>query len=367
MTIEFAWIALWLAILPAVVGFVNLWLLRAPAGRVPEHTLVSILVPARDEAANIAACLDHALAQTGAAVEVLVMDDGSTDGTDAIVRGYADRDARVRLLAAPALPDGWSGKMHACARLAEAARGTHLLFIDADVRLEPGAAAGLAGHAAAHDLALVSGVPKQSILTWGEGVTVPIINLLLIGYLPGGGRAFTRHPGFAAGCGQMMMFERRAYEAVGGHGAVRTTLHDGLKLSRLLRKAGHRTEIVEGTGIATCRMYRDFGESWRGFLKNAREGMATPIGLPVWTVLLAGAHLWPFFLLPAWQAALALALVFSLRFAISRRVGDPSWTILLHPVAVVVALAIQWTALTRALMGRKEGWKGRAYAAPETT
>jgi hypothetical protein len=268
---------------------------------------------------------------------------------------------------APALPEGWSGKMHACARLADAAKGTHFLFIDADVRLEPHAAAALAGHMARQRLGLVSGVPRQVMLTWGEGVTVPMINLLLVGYLPGGGRAFTRHPGFAAGCGQMMMFERGAYEAVGGHGALRTTLHDGLKFARLLRARGHRTEIVEGSGVATCRMYRDFPESWRGFLKNAREGMATPVGLPVWTVVLAGAHLWPFFLLPAWQAAIALAMVFGLRMSITRRAREPSWTILLHPVAVLVALAIQWTALIRFLMGRKEGWKGRAYAAPEAT
>jgi hypothetical protein len=112
-------------------------------------------------------------------------------------------------------------------------------------------------------------------------------------------------------------------------------------------------------------MYRGFGEAWRGFLKNAREGMATPMGLPVWTVVLAGAHLWPFFLLPAFQAWLALALVFALRAAITRRVGEPYWTVALHPLAVMVALAIQWTALVRALLGRKEGWKGRDYAAPE--
>ena len=362
---DYAWIALALAVFPAVIGAINLRLVRDPQGRVPEGTLVSILIPARNEAANIADCLNHALGQTGVAVEVVVMDDGSTDGTAEIVRGLAARDARLRLIAAPALPEGWSGKMHACARLAEAAKGTHFLFIDADVRLDPHAAAALAGHAAAHRLALVSGVPRQRMLTWGEGVTVPMINLLLIGYLPGGGRAFTKHPGLAAGCGQMMLFERRAYEAVGGHGAVRTTLHDGLKLTRRLRAEGHRTEIVLGANVARCRMYADFGEAWRGFLKNAREGMATPIGLPVWTVVLAGAHLWPFFLLPAWQAAMALAMGFALRMAITKRTGEPSWTILLHPVAVAVALAIQWTALVRFLMGRKEGWKGRAYAAPE--
>jgi glycosyltransferase involved in cell wall biosynthesis len=363
---DYAWIALVLAVFPAVIGAINLALVRDPDGRMPESTLVSILIPARNEAGNIAECLDHALGQFEVKVEVLVMDDGSTDGTAEIVRRYAARDERVRLLEAPPLPEGWSGKMHACAQLAAAARGTHFLFIDADVRLDPLAAAALSGHAASRRLALVSGVPKQRMLTWGEGLTVPMINLLLIGYLPGGGRAFTRHPGFAAGCGQMMLFERGAYEAVGGHGAVRTTLHDGLKLSRLLRRHGHRTEIVQGSGLARCRMYAGFGDAWRGFLKNAREGMATPIGLPVWTVVLAGAHLWPFFLLPAWQAAVALALVFALRYAITTRTGEPGWTILLHPVAVIVALAIQWTALARFLMGRKEGWKGRAYAAPET-
>jgi hypothetical protein len=362
---EYAWVALVLAVFPAVVGAINLCLVRQPEGRVPEGVLVSILIPARNEAANIGECLEHALAQRDARVEVIVMDDGSTDGTADIVRRFAQHDDRVRLLDAPPLPEGWSGKMHACARLAAAARGTHFLFIDADVRLEPQAAAALAGHALEHRLALASGVPRQRILTLGEGLTVPMINLLLIGYLPGGGRAFTRHPGLAAGCGQMMLFERTAYEAVGGHGAVRGTLHDGLTLTRLLRARGHRTEIVLGADIARCRMYAGFAEAWRGFLKNAREGMATPIGLPVWTVVLAGAHLWPFFLLPAWQAALALALVFALRVAITRRTGEPSWTILLHPVAVVVALAIQWTALARFLMGRKEGWKGRAYAAPE--
>ncbi len=366
MTADAPTIALLLAVLPAVIGLINLCLLRAPRGAVPDGTLVSILIPARDEAANIATCIEAALAQRGVAVEVVVMDDGSTDGTPDIVRAIAAHDARLRLVAAPLLPEGWSGKMHACTRLAEAARGTHLLFIDADVTLAPDAAASLAGHAVAHDLGLVSAVPRQRIDTLGEGVTVPIINLLLIGYLPGGGRAFTRLPGLAAGCGQLMMAERQAYAAAGGHAAVRSTLHDGLRLTRRLRAAGYRTEIVAGAGIATCRMYRGFGESWRGFLKNAREGMATPLGLPVWTVVLAGAHLWPFFLLPSTQAVLALALVFALRIAITRRVREPAWTVLLHPVAVVIALAIQWTALVRALMGRKEGWKGRAYAAPET-
>ncbi|MBR0652167.1 glycosyltransferase [Roseomonas terrae] len=360
-----AWIALGLAALPAAIGLVNLLLLRAPRGGGSPDTVVSILVPARDEAASIATCVEAALAQQGVAIEVIVMDDASTDGTPAIVTAIATRDDRLRLLTAPALPLGWSGKMHACARLAEAARGTHLLFIDADVTLAQGTAAALSGHAQAHRLGLVSGVPRQRIGTLGEGLTVPIISLLMVGYLPGGGRAFTRFRSLAAGCGQMMLVERRAYDAAGGHAAIRATLHDGLMLPRRFRATGHRTELVAGAGLATCRMYRGIAEAWRGFLKNAREGMATPFGLPVWTMLLAGGHLWPFLLLPDARAIAALALIFGLRLAVTLRAREPLWTVPLHPFAVVVALGIQWTALVRALLGRHEGWKGRAYAAPE--
>lgn len=354
-------VALVLAAIPAVLGTINLLLLPRVRGVPSAGALVSILVPARDEEANIEACLRAALGSRGVACEVLVMDDGSRDATPAIVRRLAAADPRLRLLSAPALPPGWTGKVHACARLAEAARGTHLLFLDADVRLAPDAAASLAEHAERHGLAMVSGVPRQLIRTLGEALTVPTINLLLLGYLPAGGRAGKNRVSLAAACGQMVLCERAAYEAVGGHGAVRGTLHDGLTLTRRFREAGHRTEMVDGAPLAVCRMYRGFGAAWAGFNKNAREGMATPLGLPVWTVLLAGAHLWPWALLPAPAAVLALLLAFGLRAAVTWRAREPWWTVPLHPLTVVVALAIQWTALARWALGLPPGWKGRAY------
>ena len=193
-----AWICLLLATFPATMAVANLFLVRRAQGAPAPGALVSILIPARNEAANIAACLDAALAATGVAVEVVVMDDGSTDRTAEIVRAYAARDARVRLENAPPLPPGWTGKVHACARLAEAARGTHLLFIDADVRLAADAPARMAGHAAASGAGMVTGVPRQVIGSLGEALTVPMINFLLFCYLPGGGRAFTRRPEMAA-------------------------------------------------------------------------------------------------------------------------------------------------------------------------
>jgi hypothetical protein len=358
-----AWIALLLATFPTAMGLANLMLVRGARGTPAPGTLVSILIPARNEELNIGGCLDHALLSRGVAIEVVVMDDGSADRTAEIVRAYAAMDPRVRLESAPPLPPGWTGKVHACARLAEAARGTHLLFIDADVRLAPGAAASMAGHAARTGTGMVTGVPRQLICSLGEALTVPMINFLLFCYLPGGGRAVTKRPEMAAACGQLLLVERQAYEAAGGHGAIRGVLHDALALARKMRAAGHATEIVEGANLATCRMYDGFWQSWAGFIKNAREGMATPVGLPIWTVMLAGAHLWPFVFLPSGIAVLAVALSLALRTAVTIRVREPWWTIPLHPLAVAVALAIQWTALARSALGKKAGWKGRAYGA----
>lgn len=365
--IDLALIALLLAALPATLGAWNLLMLPRLHldAALPEGVLVAILIPARNEAANIGACLEAALASHGVAVEVIVADDGSEDGTAAIVAAIAARDPRVRMINVPPLPQGWTGKVHACHCLAAAARGTHLLFIDADVRLAAGAAAAMAWHARAHDLAMVSGVPRQRIGSLGEALTVPGINLLLLGYLPGGGRAESRRPDMAAACGQLILCDAAAYRAIGGHEGVRDTLHDGLQLARRFRSHGRRTEVVDGAPLAVCRMYEGFGAAWAGFVKNAREGMATPLGLPIWTVMLAGAHLWPWALLPAWQAIVALALGFGLRAAVTWRAREPWWTVPLHPLTMLVALAIQWDAMLRWVAGRPAGWKGRAY--PATT
>jgi cellulose synthase/poly-beta-1,6-N-acetylglucosamine synthase-like glycosyltransferase len=356
-----AWITLFLALTPLGFGVVNLLMQARARGTPPDGTLVSILIPARDEEANIAACLEAALASSGVAVEVVVMDDGSRDRTAEIVRAIAARDPRVRLETCPPLPSGWTGKVHACQRLADAARGTHLLFLDADVRLAPGAAAAMAGHAATQDIALVTGVPRQEMRTLGELLTVPAINLLMLGYLPGAGRAFTKHPALAAACGQLMLIERRAYDAAGGHAAVRALLHDGIAIARRLREAGFRTEVVHGAPLATCRMYRGFAESWRGFVKNAHEGMATPVGLPVWTTLLLGAHVLPWILLPLIEALVAVLITMGVRAAITARVRETWWTLFMHPATVVVAVAIQWASLVRRLRGKKPAWKGRDY------
>ena len=369
-------VSLALALLPAVVTAANLAILRTPEPPLRSDGLVSILIPARNEAAVIEGTVRAALSSAGIAVEVLVGDDHSTDATAVIVAGLARSDPRLRLVSVPALPEGWTGKNHACTVLAGEARGGHLLFLDADVTLAPNAAAALAAYAGASGAHLVSGVPRQVIGSLGERLTVPMIDFLLIGYLPFGLMRALPTPALGAACGQMILIERAAYAATGGHGAIRTSLHDGVRLPRLFRERGLRTDLVAGHALAACRMYRNFAQAWAGFSKNAHEGMATPRALPIWTALLFGGHVLPWLILvlalglgadgAALVAAGACLVSLATRAAITLVVAEPPATILLHPATVCTALAIQWNVLLRPGRAGKGVWKGRSYPAGGT-
>lgn len=369
------WIAavsLFLALLPLGLGTLNLLLYRRPKAVPPPGSAVSILIPARNEEATIAASVEAALASRGVEVEVVVLDDHSTDRTAEIVRVIAARDPRVRLESAPPLPPGWSGKQHACQALAKLARHPVLLFQDADVRLAPDAARLTCGALLSGRHGLVSGFPLQETGTLAEALVIPLIHVLLLGYLPMLGMRRSGDPRFGAACGQLIAVRREAYRKAGGHAAISASLHDGVTLPRAFRRAGQGTDLFDATGLASCRMYRGWREVWSGFTKNATEGMATPAALPVWTLLLFGGHVLPWILL-GWaaldplpdeaviMAGLAAAAGLLFRLLLMVRFRQSVVGALLHPIGILIMLAIQWAALLRARHGRPSEWRGRAY------
>jgi cellulose synthase/poly-beta-1,6-N-acetylglucosamine synthase-like glycosyltransferase len=368
-----AYAAVALALLPTVVTAVNLAVFRAPppcgSGLRPR---VSLLIPARNEEASIGAALGAALASEGVELEVLVLDDGSTDRTAAIVAAHMYDDARLRLVAAPPLPRGWCGKQHACHVLAGHARHPLLVFADADVCLAPDALARIADLLERRGLDLASGFPLEQTGTLPEALIVPLIHVLLLGYLPIWIARQTRHPAFGAGCGQLMAVRRDAYQRAGGHAAISSSRHDGLMLPRAFRRAGCEADLFDATDLARCRMYRGGREVWQGFAKNATEAMAKPLALPVWTLLLGGGHVLPFFvLLPAlavgsWAAvaasAVAGACVYGTRIVLALRFRQSWLGALLHPLGIALLLALQWSALVAELRGRPAIWRGRAYS-----
>jgi hypothetical protein len=360
-----------LAAVPALLFWRNLLLYRpapaAPIGSVPR---LSLLIPARNEERSIAAALEAALASRGVELEVLVLDDHSEDATAVIVESIAVRDPRVRLLSAPPLPEGWCGKQHACAVLAATAKYPLFAFLDADVRLAPDGLSRLAAFLEGSRADLVSGVPLQETGTFLERLVLPLIHFILLSFLPMRPMRRSTHPAYAAGCGQILLAHRDAYEKAGGHASIRNSLHDGLMLPRAFRRAGLRTDLCDATDLATCRMYRGAAELWQGLTKNATEGLAHPPRIVPITLLLLGGQVLPVTLLAmaAWLplpavflAAAGTLLLYSSRMAGMSCFGQSVLGAVLHPVGVLVLLAIQWHGLLRKAFGRPAAWKGRQY------
>jgi hypothetical protein len=371
MMTALAAVACALAAIPALVFFRNLWVYRPTPPPAENFTpRVSLLIPARNEEHSIAAAVEAALASRGVELEVLVLDDHSEDSTAAIVEAIAARDARVRLVPAPPLPEGWCGKQHACAVLADAARHPLLAFVDADVRLAPDGLARLAAFLHTSGAALVSGVPRQETGTFLERLVLPLIHFILLGLLPMWRMRRTTRPAYAAGCGQLFLAQRWAYEKAGGHAAIRTSLHDGLTLPRAFRQAGLRTDLCDATDLAVCRMYHGPAALWQGLAKNATEGLAHPARIVPITLLLLGGQVLPVALLAAtaWLAtpvlllAAGTLLLYLPRLVGMRRFGQSLLGAMLHPLGVVVLLTIQWHGLLRKLRGRPAAWKGRRYS-----
>jgi glycosyltransferase involved in cell wall biosynthesis len=340
---------------------------------------VSVLIPARNEEAVIGMAIEAVLASRGVDLELIVLDDGSTDATAEIVRGYAERDPRLRLQTAPPLPEGWNGKQHACWTLASLATHDVFCYLDADVRLGSEAIYRMVSElnwvdSAKPDepeLALVSGFPAQETETFLEKLLLPMIHFVLLSYLPLAGERWSRRSGFAAGCGQFMMVRREAYFATGGHSAIPLTMHDGLLLPQLFRRYRFRTAVFDLSKDAVCRMYRGAAAVWSGLAKNATEGMASPTRLPVFTLLLLVGEVLPlplailaftdYFIPPLRFLLAALGFGYAIRLYSSWRYRQSWLGAALHPFGVLVLLVLQWYAFFRKLLRIRATWKDRAY------
>jgi glycosyltransferase involved in cell wall biosynthesis len=346
-----------------------------------EPASVSVLIPARDEGANIRECLDTALAQGPSVLEAIVYDDKSTDDTAVVVRRMASGDGRVRLLAGVDLPPGWCGKNHACARLAEAARGRWLLFLDADARALDGALERLLAEAADRDATMISPWPWLETRSFWESVLMPMLDVLTFSLYPAPLSFVRSDPSLGLVHGACILMRRDVYEAVGGHSTIRGEILEDQRLARLWRERGHRGLCVHGRTAVSVRMYRSLGEIWRGFRKNFYP--AFQHAWSFWGFLFLHATI---FLLPLLSAVhlmnlmnplnpsnplnplnplnlVPLLLLVGIRTVLALRFRHPLWSVLFHPVAEAVLIGIALASWWQCRSGRGVEWKGRQYQA----
>jgi hypothetical protein len=348
-------------VLLAMHTVINARLLRRTPRDGAANELVSVLVPARDEVGRIGACVAAVLASTDVSLELIVLDDGSTDGTADAARAAAGDDDRVRVIVGAEPPDGWLGKPHACARLALHAAGSVLVFLDADVVVAPDGIARTVALLRAAGLDLVSPYPRQVVDSPAERLVQPLLQWSWLTFLPLRLAEISAAPSLTAANGQLLACDASAYRAAGGHASVRHEVVEDVALARAFKRAGLRATVADGTDIATCRMYDGWAELRDGYTKSLWSAFDSPARAGVAASVLAWLYLLP---PAAWigrrsrAGAIGYAAAVAGRAVAAQRTGGRPLDAAAHPASITLLL----TLLGRSLHHRRTGqlrWKGR--------
>lgn len=354
-----------------IIALSNFWMLRRRLhtySAMRRGPRVSILVPARNEQARIRACVESLLAQEYSDFEVLVLDDQSDDDTARILQEY-ERDRRLRVLRGTDPPPGWVGKSWACHQLVQHASGELLLFTDADTRYHPNTLAHAVSALQQENLDLLSIFVKEEVGSWSERLVIPMIPWSILSFLPLVLAYYTPWAAFSAANGQFLLFQRGAYETIGGHEAVRQSAVEDLALVRRVKQHGLRWRLLDGSELVRCRMYENYRQVYEGLTKNLLAAFDYRVGwfilawlwIGVFTfepLVVLGGHLLGISLGESRPALWSVALSLGLWGMTYRRLGYPFALALLYPVSVALMLWLAWGSLMRTLNGRAI-WKAR--------
>ncbi len=332
---------------------------------------VSVVIAARNEERNIEHALGSVLAQRYGPLEVVVVDDRSTDSTGAILDRMAAAGARLRVVHVAELPPGWLGKNHALHLGAAEAAGDYLLFTDADVVMEPDTLARAIGYMRAEGIDHLAAGPRVELPSLALRVFVVLFSLFFaIAFRPWKVRD-PRSPAHI-GVGAFNLVRTEAYRAAGGHRPIRMRPDDDLKLGKLLKKHGFRQDFVIATESLRVEWYRTFGELVRGLMKNGFAG----VDYRVWFVVAATVAQLLVFVLP-WVAvwltggaaqllfAAAVLLAFSMYAGAARGQGVSPLYGVFFPVATVAFLYIVWRATVVTIANDGIDWRGTHYPLDE--
>jgi chlorobactene glucosyltransferase len=331
---------------------------------------VSVLVPARNEERSIEECVRSLLDQSYGCYEVIVLDDSSEDRTGEILGSITD--PRLRVIAGEPLPPGWTGKNRACHRLAEHASGELLIFTDADTIHRDSSVRSCVAFAERSGCGLFSGVPRQRMPTFLERVIVPMPQFLYFAFLPNEWITSKTDERFSATNGQLLCVTREAYDRIGGHNAVRSSILEDVELGRAAKRAGIRTALATAVETVDCRMYRSSKEIIEGFSKNLYPGLgASPVGLLLFIATMLLLFVYPPVAIVAsiargdWSTEslllplLSLLMGAGIRLMIALRFSMPLDQILYQPLGALGAAAIALNSARMYHFSNGPTWKGR--------
>ena len=347
----------------------NLRQLRRPspgAPRVKEQ--VSVLIPARNEAEHVATTVLSLLDQDGLDdFHITVLDDASTDGTAAELAQIDDDRLTVISGSDDQLPAGWLGKPWACSRVREHAHGSVLVFADADVQFQPWALRAAIGELRSTGFSLIAPYPHQIAATWLERLVQPLVTWSWAATMPLQWAETSLRPSLSAANGQFLVFDAAAYDAIGGHRSVAGEVIEDVALMRALKRAGFHTATVDGSHLATCRMYDGTQEVIDGYTKSLWAAFNGPLGSLGVNALLFLSGIVPYAALILARdrrtkiiGAVGYAAIVMSRASVAVRTGERVLPdVLAHPKSIAAFHALNVMSWVRHLRGTNT-WKGRS-------
>ncbi len=335
---------------------------------------ISVLIPTRDEEANIGKCLESLQKQEYPNFEILVLDDNSSDDTANIVDRMKARDSRIQLFRGEPLLEGWAGKPFACYQLAKKARGSWLLFVDADTVHAPHMLRSVLALALRLRTSLLSGFPRQIATSLPQKVAIPVLYFVILSWLPLWWLRRSKEPKPSLAIGQFLLFPKEEYWRIGGHKSVKSRILEDVWLGIEVVRHGGRHIAVDLSPVVSCHMYQSLGAMWEGFIKwiysVAAISSAALVGL-----LVAG---YIFFLAPfywLWNdlfvatspsdcrnvVILQVATILVMRWLVDNRFKESAVSTLLHPLGFSFLFLVGLYAGSRRVVGAGIHWKRRLY------
>lgn len=328
---------------------------------------VSVLIPARNEELNITNCISSVLNQTYIDLEVIVLNDNSTDKTPELLKSFDD--TRLRILEGLPLELGWVGKNFACHQLQKSATGSYLLFIDADTELHKSCVASAVKFAETNATDLLSVMPRELSDSFWEKLVIPMLYFAVTVFLPFPMIERSAKKQYAMGNGQFMFFKREFYDKIGGHESLKSKIVEDVWLARRVKEFKGKLIFADANSLIKCRMYRNFREVWGGFSKNLFAGLSfsvTGLAFTIVTYLILFV-LPPFLMLTGFLELnftniVIVSIPIIMRLLQAFKFNQPVLFSLLNPFSALFIVAVALNSFRLIRFGKGASWKGREYS-----